>query len=322
MTKHLHNQHVAMRRRLQLLATLAMVSVGCGAGEAPDQTHPTDTATAAVSRPADRPVLRVGVISRYNPVIMYRNYQPMMDFLSQETIYRFELRLGRTYEDAVQLLGSGDVDLAILGGLTYLEARKQFGARPLVKPLNAAGSPFYHSIFITRDDSPLTRLADLSGHSLALASFHSTAGNLIPRYELDRAGVPMQKLSQVENLPHYEMVVRAILKGHFDAGAVKDLVADQYRPKGLRRLHVSDPIPSGPVVCRADLPDSVAQAVAAVLLQIDPRMASSQIFLQDWDAEFRHGFVKAHDADYDGLRRILNSAPDGCGRGCHPAIRL
>ena len=318
MTKHVHTRYVAVKRRLHLFAALVIVSAGCHANE-PAQT---DATAPVVFEPQDRPVLRVGVISRYNPVIMYRKYQPMMDFLSQETPYHFELRLGRTYEDAVQLLGAGEVDLAILGGLTYLEARSQFGARPLVKPLNAAGSPFYHSIFITRDDSPITRLAELSGHSLALASFHSTAGNLIPRYELDRAGVPMQRLSRIENLPHHEMVVRAILKGHFDAGAVTDLVADQYQPKGLRRLHVSDPIPSGPVVCRADLPDSVAHVVAAVLLQIDPLPVVSQEFLQHWDAEFRHGFVPAHDADYDGLRRILNSAPEGCGRGCYPAIRL
>ncbi|MBT4609588.1 MAG: PhnD/SsuA/transferrin family substrate-binding protein, partial [Gemmatimonadetes bacterium] len=149
MTKHVHTRYVAVKRRLHLFAALVIVSAGCHANE-PAQT---DATAPVVFEPQDRPVLRVGVISRYNPVIMYRKYQPMMDFLSQETPYHFELRLGRTYEDAVQLLGAGEVDLAILGGLTYLEARSQFGARPLVKPLNAAGSPFYHSIFITRDDS-------------------------------------------------------------------------------------------------------------------------------------------------------------------------
>ena len=74
-----------------------------------------------------KPVIRFGVISRYHPVVMYEEYQPMMQYLTSETPYRFELKLGKTYEDAVNYLGQGDVQIASLGAVTYIEAHSQFG---------------------------------------------------------------------------------------------------------------------------------------------------------------------------------------------------
>ena len=270
----------------------------------------------------DRPVIHFGVISRYNPVIMYKNYQPIMDYLSAHTSYRFELKLGKDYEDAVRFLREGAVEISSLGGVTYLEAHKEFDARPLVRPLNKEGESSYRSIFIVLEGSPLQTLADLRGHSLALASLHSTSGNLIPRYELARAGIHLQELKDFENLAHHESVAKAVLEGRFDAGAVKDVVAYSYQRKGLRFLHVSDPIPSVPLVIRRDLPDSIAEEIAEALLKVDAHNPEHQEWLREWDEEFRYGFVRASDSEYELLRERMNGIPEGCGKGCHPPIRF
>ena len=264
----------------------------------------------------DRQVLYFGVISRYNPVLMYRRYQPIMDYLSAATPYRFELKLGKTYEDAVHFLREGTVDICSLGGLTYLEAHGEFGALALVKPLNKEGQPYYHSIFIVRHDNPLKTLADLKGHSLALASTHSTSGNLIPRHELASAGVHMEDLSHFENLPHHDTIAKAVLEGRFDAGALKDIVARQFQPKGLRILHISNPIPSVPLVTRNNLSDSVKTSIAQALLKLDASLPENEPILAAWDQEFRYGFAKAKTSDYEALRE-LDDAPKKCAKTCH-----
>ena len=264
-----------------------------------------------------RPVIRFGVISRYNPILMYRNYQPIMDYLSARTPYRFELKLGRTYRDAVRYLEEGETDIASLGGITYLMAHARFGARPLVKPLAPDGRPFYRSVFIVREESPLRSLADLRGHSLALGSGYSTSGNVIPRYELARAGVRLEDLERVENLPHHDLVAKAVLEGLFDAGAVKDVVAYQYRFKGLRFIHFSGPIPSVPLTIRPDLPDTIARAVVEALVSLEADDPLDRERMESWDPEFRYGFVVAKDADYESLRQKLDQIPGGCAQGCH-----
>jgi len=129
-----------MTRAMPVVACLVLLA---GCTEEPRRLEP---AAAAAPVADTRPVLRFGVISRYNPVLMYRLYQPLVDYLSARTPYRVELVLGKTYRDAVRFLGEGRTDIAYLGGVTYLMARVQFGARPLAKPLNPDGEATYRPL--------------------------------------------------------------------------------------------------------------------------------------------------------------------------------
>jgi ABC-type phosphate/phosphonate transport system substrate-binding protein len=53
-------------------------------------------------------------------------------YLSKNTSYDFELVIRKTYNDTVNALGNGDVDIAFLGPLTYLHARADFWAIPIL----------------------------------------------------------------------------------------------------------------------------------------------------------------------------------------------
>ncbi len=269
---------------------------------------------------AEKPVKYFGVISRYNPRIMYQNYQPIMEYLTQTTPYHFELKLGKTYEDAVTFLHEGVTDIASFGAVTYLEAHKAFGAIPILRPLNQKGEPFYRSIIITRADSDIHTLAEVKGRSFAFASIHSTSGNLIPRLQLAAAGIHLRDLERYKNFKHHDSVVKAVLTGAYDAGAVKDVIAYKYRDKGLRFLHISEPIPSVPIAVRPDTPTEFITIVQEALLRLNPANPQDQALLQGWDEEFRYGFVKTEDADYDGIRQQINAIPTGCGQGCHPKV--
>ena len=269
-----------------------------------------------------QPVVHFGVISRYNPVVMYEEYQPIMDYLTSETPYRFELKLGKTYEDAVSFLGQGVTQIASLGSVTYLEAHAQFGAVPILRPLNKKGEPFYRSIIVVRKDSDVETLTDLKGRSFGFASVHSTSGNLFGRYALEQVGVHLQGLGQYTNFKHHDQVAKAVLAGQYDAGSVKDIVAYRYEPKGLRFLHISDPIPSVPLVVRTDAPPAFVRAVKDVLLRLDRENPDHQRIMVDWNEEFKYGFVEATDGDYETVRAMLNAIPRRCGGACHPALHF
>jgi phosphonate transport system substrate-binding protein len=189
---------------------------------------------AVLAANPDKPVIRFGVIPRYNPLVMYKRYQPIMDYLTSETPYRFELKISKDYPEAVRFLQQGITQISSLGDVTFTEASLAYKALPILKPLNSDGIPFYRSAIIVRTDSPLTKITDLKGKSMAFGSVHSTSGNLIPRYLLWNNGVHIQDLKRWENLQHHDAVAKAILKGQFDAGAVKDVVAEKYKKYGLR----------------------------------------------------------------------------------------
>lgn len=265
----------------------------------------------------EKPTIRFGVIPRYNPMIMYRSYQPLMDYLTENTPYRFELKLSRDYTEAVDLLRRGVTPVASLGDLTFAEACTQFGAQPVVKPLNSRGRADYHSIIIVREDSPIRSLKDLKGKSFAFGNLHSTSGNLIPRHFLFQNGITLFDLKSYSNLDSHDAVAKAVLKGKVDAGAVKDVTAHRYKEHGLRLLAVSPPIPSVPIVVRKDVPVELVASMERALLAIDPQSPRMRERMQDWDPEFRNGFVRATEEDYRPIFKLLESIPGGCGTRCH-----
>jgi phosphonate transport system substrate-binding protein len=102
-------------------------------------------------------------------------------------------------------------------------------------------------------------------------------------------------------------VVNAVLKGQFDAGAVKDIVAYKYQDEGLRLIFFTDPIPTVPIVVRKDAPAEMVQLVRAALLRLDPQNPIHQKKMARWDEEFKYGFTEASDSDYDSIRKVLRT---------------
>lgn len=274
-------------------------------------------ALAAPAFSAEKPLVRFGVIPRYNPLVMYKRYQPIMDYLTENTPYRFELKISKDYPEAVRFLQQGVTQVSSLGDVTFAEASTQYAAIPILKPRNRDGVSFYRSAIIVRADSPLKNLKELRGKTMAFGSPHSTSGNLIPRYLLWDNGVGLRELKSFTNLQHHDAVAKAILKGQFDAGAVKDVVAEKYKSHGLRILAWSAPIPAVPLVVRKDAPPDVVKTLTAALLKLDRANPAHQKMMQTWDDEFRNGFAPASKDDYQGIFRMIRDIPHGCGIGCH-----
>jgi phosphonate transport system substrate-binding protein len=266
---------------------------------------------------AYKPVVYFGVIPRYNPIIMYRSYQPMMNYLTANTPYRFELKLSRNYHQAVAYVLDGTTPVASLGDVTFAEAHAKIGAIPILKPLNADGVPYYHSIIIVREDSPIQTVDDLRGVHFAFGDYHSTSGKLIPHHHLQLQGIEVGDFSSYEHMESHDAVAKAVLKGTADAGAVKDVVAIRYREHGLRFLSVSDPIPAVPIVVRKDTPDQLVAALKMALLAIDPSDPRFDKELVKWDPEFAHGFTPAETEDYQLIFDLTRNNMTGCGLGCH-----
>ncbi len=264
-----------------------------------------------------KPIVYFGVIPRYNPMVMYRNYQPIMDYLTEKTSYHFELKLSRNYTEAVDFLRTGVTQIASLGDVTFVEAYKSFGAIPILKPLNVHLQPFYRSIIILPEDSPVEGLSDLRGKKFAFGSPHSTSGNLIPRHHLYTHGITLFDLGGYENLESHDAVVKAVLKGKADAGAVKDVVAQRYLKHGLRFLDSSDRIPSVPIVVRKETSAKLVKEIKQALLAIDASDQDMIDRMKNWDPEFRYGFTEATIDDYRQIIEIMDGISEGCGVRCH-----
>jgi phosphonate transport system substrate-binding protein len=247
-------------------------------------------------------------ITLYHPIVMYQKYQPLMNYLTENTPYRFELKFSEDYRDIINFLKTDKVQIALLGGVTYLEAKKEFNIIPILKPLGANGKPFYRCVFITRDtNKDINTLSDLKGKSIAFASKLSTSGHLTPLYHLySKAGLRLEDLSQYRNLKYHDSVAREVLRGNFDAGAVIDSVAARFKDRGLKIIDVSEPIPGLPIVVRADAPPELVDSIKKALLFLDYNNPQNRKIMEQWDEEFKYGFTEASDGDYDSIRKMID----------------
>ncbi len=318
MGKRIYSQTVLFNVTIIILL-FSLSGYGCKSEHSSkDHLENTKIDSTNAQKSPDKPIVYFGFITRYNPRIMYEEYQPIVDYLSRETPYRFEIKLGKSYQDAVEFLKNGDVQIGSFGAVTYVEAHFGFGAIPILKPLNKYGEPFYRSLIVVRDESDIRSLEDLNGRSFAFASVHSTSGNLIPRYNMAKVGVSIKNLKNYINLKHHDSVAKAVLSGEYEAGAVKDIIGNKYLSKGLRILHESEPIPSVPLVVRADCDPKLIESVKRALLKIDITQTEYRQLVSNWNEEFSYGFAETSDEDYSIIRNKLNAIPGSCGNACHP----
>lgn len=272
---------------------------------------------AGLTHAAAKPTIYFGINLRYSPRTMYLRYQPLLDYLTANTPYRFELKISHDYRGALDDFKEGRASICSLGDGAFVDAILMHGAIPIVRPLNREGRPFFRAAIVVPRDSTISTLEQLSGKSFAFGFSHSLTGNLLPRFMLEQAGVDVSELKYQVSLKNHDAVTKAILRGVYDAGSVKESFALKYQQRGLRVLAYSLPIPSVPLVVHPDTSPRFRAAVASALLKLDPRNPMHRGIMSQWDEEFRYGFAPASIQDYRGVIRMFQAVPNGCGLRCH-----
>jgi phosphonate transport system substrate-binding protein len=281
-------RRLARRIGASLLAPLALALLlpAAAGGQAPDGDA----------------LLRLGVVSFYNPRSMYVKYQPLVDYLAEQTGEHWELAVSASYQEAVDEVCAGQVALAYLGPLSYVRARARCGAEPLLR-LRTRGRDVFHSDVLVRSDSPFERLEDLAGHRVGFGDALSTSSHLVPRAMLQAAGLEAGRDIACRYFGQHERAARAVLMGEVEACGVRDIIGEVFLRRGLRRLARSGPIPAYPWVVPPGSSPAEREALTSALLRF-PGRAQPRRDEERWDLELSGGFTAAADADYDIVRRL------------------
>jgi len=266
-----------------------------------------ETALPAISsQPGEKDELvYFGVISRYSPRSIVSGYQPLMKYLSENTPYNFKLKLSRNYLETVDQLAMGRIDFASLGNYTYIQAHKKFGVRCIAMPINAEGSIENYDDIIVATDSEIRSLVDLKGKSFAFASKQSFS-SWMGIWMLKESGVELSDLSRYENLSYHDLVAEKVLRGDFDAGMVKAVVAQSYKESGIKVLARSPAIPSVPLVVASHVDSTKKRVVQNALLRLKSLIAAGLVDTRGWDTEVANGFRPGHDSLFNFPRQLLD----------------
>ncbi len=256
--------------------------------------------------------LRVGLIPNIAPEQQRAKYEPFAEHLRQRLGVKVELFVAADYAGVVAALAGGRIDLAYLGGLTYVQAEQQAKLTPLVTEIDhETGTAEYVSAIVVRDDVPHRDLrADIvqAGRSFAFGDVSSTSGSLYPRLMLADAGAKCSPrkvdecppLRRVSFTGGHDATAQAVLSGQADAGGIELRI--------LRRLEKEGKVPAGrlrviaerrvqgyPWVMRAALGEPARAALADAFVSIQDTVLL--------DLMRAKGYTAVTPADYEPIRR-------------------
>lgn len=256
-------------------------------------------------------VLRVSAIPDEAPTELQRKFKPLGDYLKQATGLEVQFIPVTDYAAVVEGLATQKIDLAWLGGFTYVQAkiRTQGQATPIVQ---RAEDAVFTSRFIVPKDSPAKTPADLKGRTFAFGAPSSTSGSLMPRYFLQQAGIePERDFKTVAFSGAHDATVAFVAAGRAEAGVLNASVLDKLleaknpNAEKVRVLAVTPTYYDYNWTVRPGLDAALAKKLTDAFLALDATKPQHQEIMALQRAS---KFIPTQSSNYDGIESAARSA--------------
>ncbi|QEO14456.1 phosphate/phosphite/phosphonate ABC transporter substrate-binding protein [Agromyces intestinalis] len=235
------------------------------------------------------------------------NYQPLMDYIAQETGKTVEYHESTDYAALIEAAVAGKIDVASFSGFTYVTATNA-GAKitPISSIVTTEGQePGYYSQAIAPKASSVSSLADFAGKKVCFVDPSSTSGYLFPSYNLLNEGIdPETDVTPVFAGKHDVSVAKVGEGVECEVGFAEDSeVAKSDQVKVIAETMV----PGAPIVVSDTLPDDLRAQLTDILGEVTiDQIIESGVTSADSDG-FRSVFFETKpvdDAYYDTIRDI------------------
>ncbi len=256
-------------------------------------------------------VLRVSAIPDESPTELQRKFAPLGDYLAKETGMEVRFVPVSDYAAVVEALAAKKVDLAWLGGFTFVQAKRRSNgaATPLVQ---RAEDEKFTSRFIVPLNSPAKSLADLKGKSFAFGSPSSTSGHLMPRHFLQQAGIdPERDFRNIAFSGAHDATVAFVASGRAEAGVLNASVLDKLIESGnpnaakVRVLSTTPPYFDYNWTARGDLDPALQKKITAAFLKLDAGNPEHKELMQLQRAS---RYLPTRASNYDGIEAAAQAA--------------
>lgn len=263
--------------------------------------------SAVVANAAE--ALKVSAIPDEAPTELLRKFKPLGAYLEKELGMPVEFVPVADYAAVVEGIAADRVDLAWLGGFTFVQTRLKTGnAIPLVQ---REQDEKFTSKFISADPA-VKSLQDLKGKTFAFGSVSSTSGSLMPRYFMQKDGiVPEQFFSRVAYSGAHDATVAWVQAGKVDAGVLNASVWQKLLDAGkvdTSKVHVFATTPTYydyNWTVRGTLDPALTAKIKKAFLALDPANPEHKAIL---DLQAASRFIETKPENYAGIEDAARAA--------------
>lgn len=253
--------------------------------------------------------LRVSAIPDEAPTELLRKFKPLGAYLEQQLGMKVQFVPVADYPAVVEALATDRLDLAWLGGFTFVQVRLKTGnAIPLAQREQDAQ---FTSKFITANPE-VKSLADLKGKSFAFGSVSSTSGSLMPRFFMLKDGIkPETYFSRVAYSGAHDATVAWVQAGKVDGGVLNASVWEKLVAAGkvdtakVRVLSTTPTYYDYNWTVRGTLDPALAEKIKAAFLALDPANPEHKAIL---DLQAASRFIETQPENYKGIEEAARAA--------------
>ncbi|MAB97618.1 MAG: putative selenate ABC transporter substrate-binding protein [Pseudomonadaceae bacterium] len=254
-------------------------------------------------------VLRVSAIPDEAPTELLRKFKPLGAYLEQQLGMKVEFVPVADYAAVVESLASDRLDMAWLGGFTFVQTRLKTGnAVPLVQREQDAE---FTSKFISADPA-VKSVKDLKGKTFAFGSVSSTSGSLMPRYFMLKDGIkPEEFFSRVAYSGAHDATAAWVQAGKADGGVLNASVWDKLVATGKVDTTKVKVIATTPTyydynwTVRGTLDPALQAKIKAAFLALDPANSEQKAIL---DLQAASRFIETKPENYAGIEEAARAA--------------
>ncbi|KQO30478.1 putative selenate ABC transporter substrate-binding protein [Pseudomonas chengduensis] len=263
--------------------------------------------SAVFAQAAD--VLKVSAIPDEAPTELLRKFKPLGAYLEQELGMKVEFVPVADYAAVVEALAADRIDMAWLGGFTFVQAHLKTGnAVPLVQREQDAE---FTSKFITSDPA-VTSLQDLKGKTFAFGSVSSTSGSLMPRYFMRQDGIkPEDFFSRVAYSGAHDATAAWVQAGKADGGVLNASVWQKLVDAGKVDTDKVKVFATTPTyydynwTVRGNLDADLQAKIKSAFLALDPAKPEQKAIL---DLQAASRFIETKPENYEGIEEAARAA--------------
>jgi phosphonate transport system substrate-binding protein len=260
---------------------------------------------------AEGNVLRVSAIPDEAPTELQRKFKPLGEYLKAKTGMDVEFTPVTDYAAVVEGLATKKIDLAWLGGFTFVQAKLRTDGQ-VVPIVQRAEDEKFTSRFIVPIDSPIKTVAELKGHTFAFGAPSSTSGSLMPRYFLQQQGIDASKdFKTVAFSGAHDATVAFVASGRAEAGvlntSVMDKLVEAHNPNAakVRVLATTPTFYDYNWTVRPGMDAALVKKLTDAFLALDPAVPAQKDIL---DLQRATKFIPTKASNYDGIEAAGRSA--------------
>ncbi len=255
-------------------------------------------------------VLRISAIPDENPTELQRKFSKVAAYLAKETSVKVEYTPVTDYAAVVEGLAAKKVDLAWLGGFTFVQTRLRTGnAIPIAQ---RAEDEKFTSKFIASSGSGINSLADLKGKNFTFGSVSSTSGHLMPRYFLLQNKLnPEKDFKRVAFSGAHDATALQVESGKVEAGVLNASVWEKLveeKKVDTRKVKViwtTPPYYDYNWTVRGDLDPKLTKRLTEAFLKLDPKNPEHKELL---DLQRASRFIATRPENYKGIEAAARAA--------------